>query len=207
VLGAFLPSISLAAAPTAYLERSKVIATGRQIKAYSVPTKDADGDIHYYDVTINLPILANGKPGASAPVISVVSPSVRVNEFVPGTYTGGGASCTLLSSPFGGRTEVVLNCTSSGYNFSATWYTGPIAGHPYQTELENASIDTIPGYTNFAWGKVGNTDNRYWWNSCISYNGVNSILSARQVNNTLTLHNYVNDNISNCQVNLIKTRP
>lgn len=54
VLGAFLPSILLAATPTAYLERSKVIATGRQIKAYSVPTKDADGTIRYYDITINL---------------------------------------------------------------------------------------------------------------------------------------------------------
>lgn len=160
-------------------------------------------------MTINLPIRANGKPGATAPVISVVSPPVRVNEFVPGTYTGGGASCTLISSPFGGRTEVVLNCTSSGYNFSAVWYTGPIANHPFQTELENASIDTLPSnvIANFAWGKVGSTNNRDWWNFCIRYTGVNDILAARQVNNTLTLYNYDSDNISNCQINLIRTTP
>jgi hypothetical protein len=210
VLGAFLPSILSAATPTAYLERSKVIATGRQIKAYSVPTKDEDGTIRYYDITINLPILANGKPRVTAPVISVPSPRVRVNEFVPGTYTGGGASCTLLSSPFGARTEVVLNCTFNGYNFSATWYTGPIAGHPYQIELENASIDTLPRSVieNFAWGKVGNTDNRYWWNNCILYNtSLNDILAIRQVNNRLTFHNYRKDNISDCQVDLIRTGP
>src|SRR5262245_30977815 len=111
VLGAFMPSILLAATPTAYLERSKVIATGRQIKAYSVPTKDEDGKIHYYDITITLPIRPDGKPDDPRGS-SVLSPRVRVNEFVPGTYTGGGASCTLLSSPFGARTEVVLNCTS-----------------------------------------------------------------------------------------------
>lgn len=209
VLGVFLPSISLAATPTAYLERSKVIATGRQIKAYSVPTKDADGEIRYYDITITLPILANGKPGAPRG-ISVPSPIVRVNDFVPGTYPGGGASCTLISSPFGGRTEVVLNCTSSGYNFSATWYTGPIVDHPFQAELENASIDTLPNnvIANFAWGKVGNTDNRYWWNNCILYNvSLNDILAVRQVNNTLTFYNYRKDNISDCQVNLIRTGP
>jgi hypothetical protein len=207
-LAIFLPTITLAATPTAFLERSKVIATGKQIRAYSVPTRDRDGEVQYYDITITIPVLNNGQPNVSdIRARAVKSPMVDINDFTPGTYRADGIPCTLVTSPFGGRTEATFTCTSSHYTLTAVWYTGPIRNHPFEAELTEAGVDKVPGGNHYAWGKVGNTDNGRWWNFCIDFNDANNILAVRQANNTLTVHNYGVDSTSDCHVNFTKTKP
>jgi hypothetical protein len=207
VLGAVLPSMALAVTPTAYLERGKVLETGAQVRAYNVPTTDVYGKVKYYDITITIPIPNDGKPNVPGVITSVLSPAVSTTVFTPGTYQSGGVTCTVVASPFGGITEGTIRCSftnGSTYTFAAAWYTGTVATNPFKTDLTAAGIAQIPGYSNYAWGKIGQTDGKYWWN-CIS--AVNSIVAARQVNNTLTLYNYGSDSVSNCQVNFVKTAP
>jgi hypothetical protein len=205
-LGAFLPTMALAVTPTAYLERGKVLETGAQVRAYNVPTTDVYGKIKYYDITITIPVPNDGKPNVPGVVTSVLSPVVSTTVFTPGTYQSGGITCTVVASPFGGITEGTIRCVStSGSSFAATWYTGAVSTNPFKADLTAAGIAQIPGYSNYAWGKTGQATGGFFWWSCFGY--ANEILAARQVNNTLTLYKYGDDNVSDCQVNFGKTAP
>ena len=216
VLGAFiLPVFALAdqnnplpedlsltaVTPTAFLERSETIATGKQIQVFRVPTRDATGKIKYYDLTIPLTVGTDGKIGGTASVKSVLSPTVLSNEFVAGSYTDNSdITCTVSTSILqGGRQEVVLTCkdTYRGSNFYASWATGPLSGHPFELDLRADGIDKIPGYQNYAWGKVGNAFE--WWDCFYT----NRIVSARQVGATIALSCY-DGNTVDCGVNLTK---
>lgn len=204
-VGILFPAIGLAVTPTAYLERSEVIATGKQVRAYRVPTRDIVGKIRYYDLVINLSVLDDGKIATSASSITpTLSPSVLSNQFVPGTYTDNqGTTCIVNTSVLnGGRVEVALSCKESSYIFTANWASGAIGGHPLELDLVQTGIDKIPGYGNYSWGKVGATSNVSWWD-CF-YSGGGDIISARQVGNTLSVYNYRTDNMVNCGINLIK---
>jgi hypothetical protein len=110
------------------------------------------------------------------------------SEFVPGTYKYAFSpsqvyTCPLITSAFGDRTEVNIGCVYSptGSNsLNATWYTGPIVGNPYQTELTTAKLNTIPGNENLAWGKVGDQGS-----TVLSCFRTGNLFSARQVGNTV----------------------
>jgi hypothetical protein len=205
-LGALLPTAAFAVTPTAYLERGKVLETGAQIRAYNVPTTDVYGAIKYYDITITIPIPNDGKPNVPGVITSVLSPVVSSTVFTPGTFQNGNVTCTVIASPFGGITEGNINCKSGSNTFSATWYTGAIDTNPFKASLTAAGIGNIPGYTNFAWGKIGRTDGQYW-GAQNSFGYTNSLFAARQVNNTLTLYEYGRDNISDSQINFTKIAP
>ena len=41
------------AQPTAFAERSKIVATGTQIHLYGLPTRSSSGAIKYFDVTVD----------------------------------------------------------------------------------------------------------------------------------------------------------
>lgn len=201
---AFLPALVLAATPTAFTERSTVIATGEEIHLYGLPTKDSTGKTRYFDVTITLDVNGTtGKPAAAAVVGAVRSPVIKTSEFVPGSYPGsGGEECTLVPSAFAGRTEFDLHCVNGGNTLTATWYTGPIAGHPLEAQLTAAGLDTLPGHEEFAWGRVG--FGRYWFGSCFFDH---QLFAARQIGTALTLTNYGNDTAFDCQTTLFKAVP
>lgn len=198
--------VALAATPAAFLEHSQVIAEGNQIHAYGVPTRNVDGKIRYFDVTITVPILGTGKPDGSSPTTSVVSPKVKASEFVPGAYTGEPEACTIVASPFSGRTEFDLNCVDSTppheIVLTITWYTGPIAGNPLEQQLKSAGLDTLPGNENYSWGRENFGGN---FHNC--FHSLN-LISARQVGDTLTLSRY-DENTGEfvCQYNFLRTAP
>jgi hypothetical protein len=158
---ALLPAAAIAQTPTAFAERAQVISTGQDVQLYSLSTRDADGKIQCFDVTMSLAIANNGKPANTAVVSSEACPKVKVGEFVPGTYqtADGGATCSLVASPFAGRTQIDFYCTyPSGYEYTFTWYTGPIKGSPIEAELKTAGLNTLPGNEEYAWGRVTRTD-------------------------------------------------
>ncbi|AGY56598.1 hypothetical protein [Gloeobacter kilaueensis] len=200
----FLPTVAFAqTTATAYAERSEVVATGKTIQLFGVPTISADGETQYFDVTVTLPLTSGGTFGNKATVKSVRSPIVDTTEFIPGTYTWSNASytCSVLASPFGGRTEFDMTCTESSglVQLIATWYTGPIAGNPYEAELTQAGLNTLSGNDQYSWGRV----NQYNTTILGCFNSPD-LFGARQIGNTLTLTNFGSNTIVDCQANLNK---
>ncbi len=199
-----IPTIVLAATPTAFMQNAQVIGTGKQIKAYRVPTQDEKGIIRYYDLTVNLNVLKNGKIDASkSSVKAVPSKLVLSTQFLPGTYTDANNrwKCTMDTSVLkGGRTETALACNkTSGPEISISWASGPIKGHPFELDLKAAGIDKITGYDNYAWGRVGYSYLTEW--GCFR---TNHIISARQAGNLLNLTCYGESNTALCGTTLIK---
>jgi hypothetical protein len=135
---------------------------------------------------------------------------VRTNEFVPGDYTGlsngGGATCTIASAPFAGRTEVNLHCifdSDSRHTIDVQWYTGPIKGHPLEPQLRDAGLDELPGTAEHAWGRVGFSSVTNWF-GCFN---APELIAARQVGDTVTLTNYGTDSTFDCQTSVFKAEP
>jgi hypothetical protein len=201
---ALLPAASaLADTPTAFAERAQVISTGQDVQLYSLSTKDADGKIHCLDVTVSLAIRNNGEPAETAVVSSQACPKVKVGEFVPGTYqtADGGATCSLVASPFAGRTQIDFYCTyPDGYEYTFTWYTGPIKGSPIEAELKTAGLNTLPGNEEYAWGRVTRTDSN---GGCTTFG---NLFGARQVGGRLNLSIYGFDTVLDCTFEYLKTK-
>jgi hypothetical protein len=194
---------ALAQTPTAFAERAQVISTGQDVQLYSLSTKDVDGKIRCFDVTMSLAIRNNGEPADTAAVSSAACPKVKVGEFVPGTYqtADGGATCTLDASPFAGRTQLQFYCTyPSGYEYTFTWYTGPIKGSPIEAELKAAGLNTLPGNEEYAWGRITRTD---YDGGCTSFG---NLFGARQVGGRLNLSIYGGDTVLDCTYEYLKTK-
>lgn len=135
--------------------------------------------------------------------MSVPQAKPKSTEFVPGHYVSqsGNFTCELQNSAFLGRTQFDLLCTvASGHSYTGTWYTGPIAGHPWETDLVAAKLDTLPGHDEYAWGRT-------MFDSDISFFGCFNdpeLFSARQVDDTLSLVNYGFDTVIDCQYTLFR---
>jgi hypothetical protein len=201
---ALISAPSFAVTPSAQLENAQVYATGNKFQAFRVPTVDANGKVQYYDLSVDLNVLSNGKINpVSAVIKSALSPNTLSNKFIPGIYSdGNGATCTVVTAVLqGGRTEAAMSCKyANGYNLQANWITGLIPGHPFELDLKTAKINLVPAYSNYSWGKVANSTNFYFW-GCIIANG---ILSVRQIGNTLSLGGYGAGNKQLCGVNMTK---
>lgn len=202
IAAAALPMSASAQSNEAFAEKSKIVAGGNVIRLYGLPGKDAEGKIRYWDTTITLEIGPTGKPTGKSTTESVRQAKPNSTEFVPGTYADANATytCTLQNSAFNGRTQFDLLCThiNTGNFYSTTWYTGLIAGHPWEVDLVNAGLNTLPGNEEYAWGRHMSGSNAF---SCLL---VGSLVSARQVGNTLSIVNYHNDTNINCQFTLFK---
>ncbi len=194
-----------AASDTAFAERSQVIAAGRNVMLYGLPTTDSTGAFKYYDVTLTMQVNDKGVPTSSAAVVSVKSPTPRTSLFVEGSYVGSnGETCNLVTSSFAGRIEVDLRCTAGSYSSSFTWYTGPIIGNPLQTRLVAAGLDQLIDNDQYAWGDMASRNNGAIWFGCFV---PPNLISARQVGGNLSLTNYVSGNTAICQTELTKTNP
>jgi hypothetical protein len=211
-VGFLVPTLTLAATPAAFMENSQVVATGQKIQAFRVPTRDVNGAIRYYDISINLNVKTNGTinpiatgiPTATASsIVATASPSVQGTRFIPGTYKdpSGAFSCLVnVTNLIGGRSQASISCKDvAGYIISGSVVTGVIAGHPFSPDLTLAKINTIAGYQNFAWGKVGNANGTLF--GCMN---TGNIISATQVGNSINLSCYNNGNIQKCGTTLTK---
>lgn len=128
-------------------------------------------------------------------------------EFVPGQYAklDTGQTCTLITSPFAGRTEVVLNCVDGDESTATlTVYTGPIIGNPFEAALVDAGLDQIPGGEEFAWGLVTAEAG----GSLAGCFDEGELISARQVGDTLNLSRYFfGDGSFDCGLTLVRQTP
>lgn len=198
-----LPLVALAQSNEAFIEKSKIIGGGNVLHLYGLAAKDSTGKIFYWDTTITLEIGATGKPTGNSATVSVKQAKPNSTEFVPGVYVdaAGTHSCSLANSAFIGRTQFDLQCTrNDGKTSTMTWFTGLIAGHPWEADLVAAGLDTLPGNDQYAWGKTLFDDNYIFFNC---FNDP-ELLSARQVGNTLTLVNYGFDKVFDCQISLFR---
>lgn len=190
---------AMAADPAVRLENAYVLSSGAQVQAFRVPAVDANGVVRYYDVRIDLTVNAQGRIAPTAAVTSVKSPAIPGDRFVAGTYVEplNAYLCTVSTSILAGsRMEGAMNCPTGGSAYiTMSWTTGDLTGHPLELDLRAAGIDQIPGYQNYAWGKVGGSF-ATWWN-CF---GVNDVISARQVGNQITLNSYGAGNVAECGV-------
>lgn len=200
---AVLPLAALAQSNEAFIEKSKIVGGGNVLHLYGLPGKDIDGKFKYWDVTITLSINDKGRPTATSTTDSVPAARPKSTEFVPGVYAdaNGEYACTLQNSAILGRTQFDLLCTyTSGRDYTATWFTGPIAGHPWEVDLVAAQLDTLPGHDEYSWGRTMFDD------GSTSFGCFNDpeLLSARQVGNTLSLVNYGSNTVIDCQFTLFK---
>lgn len=204
LLGLALAVPSLAAAqPSAFAERGKVIAEGRQIKIFGLPTLNNNGEFKFFDVIIELAIGGAGKPNARASVVSTatqIEPSPI--EFAAGVYGDPLTLCSVVvSDAQAGRRLIAINCTDRSAPSRTTGvqlFTGPISGHPLQDVLEAAGIDTIAGAAAFSWGRVNGTTGGGV--SCVD----SGVVGAVQVGDTLFLSEYGSDSGLNCGVALAR---
>lgn len=203
LVAALLPAAAFAQTPTAFAERSEVIATGQEVHLYGLSTKDSDNKIRCFDVTMALEIGSTGKPADTATVASVACPKLKATEFVPGNYkdVGGNVACSLVAAPFAGRTQFDLYCTtSSGFQWTYTWWTGPITGSPIEPELKAAQLHTLPGQAEYAWGRV----TRNTFGGCGPFG---ALVGARETSGRLTFSVYGNDKVLDCSDEYVKTTP
>jgi len=198
---AVLPLVASAQSNEAFIEKSKIIGGGNVIHLYGLPAKDSLGKLKYWDTTITLEIGANGKPTGNSATVSVPQSKAKSTEFVPGAYVDamGNAACTLVNSAFSGRTEFDLHCTQGGHAYTGTWFTGPIAGHPWEADLVAAQLDTLPDNDQYSWGKTAMSSTQFF--GCFN---VPELMSARQVGDTLTLINYGGDKVVDCQMEFFR---
>lgn len=132
-------------------------------------------------------------------------------EFTPGTYvnTERQITCSLIASPFGSRTELVLTCTAPDDDeqdaMTLVWYTGPIVGNPLEAQLLNGGFDDIPGNEQFGWGRTSTTTGTNNFAGCFSEG---ELISARQAQNTLNLARYFFSDASfDCGLTLVRQVP
>lgn len=187
-----------------YMENAKTWGAGDTLFMFGLPVKNADGKASYWDVQIKLEAAADtGKP-SSANLTSVIkSPSIKKAEFVPGTYKIGSDVCEVQASPFIGRNRYDLRCPHSGSDYLViTWYTGSIAGHPFEGALRAAGLDLIPGSDQLSWGRVMLVQSNPWGGCSM---GTGNLVSAHQVGDVLTISNYGSDDQINCPANFIRS--
>ena len=204
VVGALLiPALSQAATPTAYLENSQIVAAGRKISAYRVPTRGIDGKIKYYDLSATFNVLDNGSiDTTTSNIVTTLSPNFAANEFVAGTYKtqNGDTTCkvgtTILN---GGRMQATLDCIKATYDINISLITGPITEHPFAIELLAAKINEKPAQEDFTWGKVIYSD--VTWFGCMN---TAEIVSATQIGKTIQLMGYNKTNQQVCGTSLFR---
>ena len=200
LLVAMLPSLTFAATPSAQIERAEIIGLGNKIRVLRMPTTDNVGKLKYYDLNITLPIQDNGVPSSTPGLTSKQSPNLLAIGFIPGKYSDGkGGTCTVgASAVAGGRTAGSISCVdkASLATFNGNWVSGPIKGHPFESELTDAGINDNTGAENVAWG-TGNGAGQTAY-SC--FTNLGSIISVHQAGNVLAINNfgYDDDSLIDC---------
>lgn len=199
-----VPTSALAASEL-FAERAKVIASGDRIQIFGLPSIDANGTVKYFDTTIELKHGDNGRPKKQAAVTVVASPRVDPMGFVPGLYEDGNVLCELRKAPFGGQTEVAVDCAHKTGSSTAevVVYTGPIATNPSAALLTSRGADKVPGTEQYAWGLT--TDSSVsGFGGCLSQG---SSTTARQIGDLLVLIRWSNMSDQVCSLNLTRVAP
>lgn len=117
-------------------------------------------------------------------------------NFIPGNYQSpdGKWTCTVGASTLSsGRQEGSVSCkhsdaTSNNW-LTASFTSGPLEGHTFESDLRKAGIDKITGMADYAWGIAGtqsdSSGNAVW--NCFS---AGDLISARQSGSQINITNY-----------------
>jgi len=183
-----------AATPTSYFQSSVITGSNNRISVQRVPVTDVNGKVTYQNVTIDFTVSVTGTL-LDKPALITAAPSLVTNGFVPGKYKDTKGNVYALSGP-----AVVPNTTRTAWslvlaafpssstmpNFSVSWITGPIAGHPIESVLTFNKITS----TAYSWGSMG-TNNIGSGQAFYNWRA-NSVIGANQAGNQLVLHLYYN---------------
>ncbi len=177
-------SVTWAADPTTFFEKSTIVGAGETITLSRVPVRNSAGAIKYYDATIEFSVDAAGKLTQTALPTFTLSPSLIISNFKAGTYTSPASGPIAVAGPGvggpAGQAAWTVQGTSSSCTAppAATWYTGSIATNPLKARLQQAGITQ----TQYSYGIVGNGPPicNYWFQP-------GNLIGAQQVGNTLTL--------------------
>ncbi len=204
VVLAFGTSLTMAATPTSYFGSALITGTNNRISVTRVPVIDSAGTVTYKDVTINFVVNSTGGLSFTSSPITP-SPALITSGFKAGTYkdTRGNKYAVTGPSVIPGTTRTAWSLAFTtgpdAAQFSMSWVTGPIAGHPNQSSLTARSITT----TAYSWGTVGVEQFKtssfpfsYWGNYA-------RVVGAAQAGNQLVFHLFSNiDNIEDDSVSL-----
>jgi len=196
------------AASELFAERAKVLASGDKIQIFGLPAIDSQGTVKYFDTTITLRHGDNGRPKKQASVITVASPNIDPMGFVPGVYEDQNLLCELRKAPFGGQTEVIVDCVDKTYPSRTAGlivYTGPITGNPSAQTLISRGADQVPGTEQYAWGLTTYRTGSYSVGGCLLEN---FITTARQIDDLLVLIRWSGSSVAQvCSLSLTRVDP
>jgi len=170
--------------PHSLFEDSTITSSGDSINAIRVPARDANGVLHYWDVTLvfDTDDLGNLTLAAGYPTITP-SDNPLTAHFKPGTYVSPSGAKIVVSGPgvtSGGATEWSLaqSGTTCSFPYSATWYVGTLTSNPLYARLKRDGI-TSTAYSYGILGTSASCGSGYWDSG--------ALLGFSQTGNALTI--------------------
>lgn len=175
-------------------EGGTTATAGNTVSMTRIPVRTSTGTVLFKDIQIQFTVdnLGNTTLSAGFPKITA-SPAPIPSAFKAGTYKDIFGKKYLVSGPAvipGGRVMWRIQSSApAGYVFEASWATGAVAGHPFQSQLTRNKITS----TLYAWGVVGTINNFSPF-----FLNVDEVVGAQQIGNQLVFHLY-NDPVSNAE--------
>lgn len=165
----------------AFMESATYGGAGNVLVVTRIPVRNSTGQITYKDVRLPFSVSAAGVLTAGTPVIAA-SPILLTGNFVPGRYRNGSDFFMLAGPGTGPNGRTTWGVNGIDCTFDAGWTTGPVAGHPSQSRLQDAGIT----YGGLAYGSGGGNG------SCFPTNVWNSgtLVGASGGTNGFTLFSY-----------------
>jgi len=160
---AFAAVFSVAAQAAAPVQVGKAAspptAAENFITVRKVPVTQTNGTVKYYDITTGYKTNANGVPVYDATVSSVVLTTVPTTPLLQnGNYVDslGNEYVVSVAGPDAqGRFTYLVNGANS-FNFSATFATGQVSGHPDMPAINSCNFVDGPayGHTSASYGTI-----------------------------------------------------
>lgn len=152
------------------LQNAQVVAAGKDLNMFRIPVKDiTTGATTFFDAAFEFGVMDDGSVGFKRITTASISESSlrQGDNFVTGTYTDASGNRYGLTSTFGasGRLQYHLRALDAGKTFSASWFTGPIAGNPQgiSTDCREGAVGAYGqgGGASFSLPVLGNLSGNY----------------------------------------------
>lgn len=189
-----------ATTPNAYFESAVITGSGNYINVSRVPVVDSTGKVTYKDINIEFEVNNAGvlNMAAFSPTITA-SPALITSGFKAGYYKDARGNKYQVTGP-----SVIPNTTRTVWSlafvagsdvkqFSMSWITGPVIGHPNQPSLDYNKITT----NAYSWGLMGSASGGVSGFPFLNWNNAN-VVGAVQAGNQLVLH-YFTSNANNVE--------
>lgn len=124
-------------------DSAHIVGTQQNIIAHRVPVKNLEtGQVVLYDVTTEYMVAEDGSIAVKnvSSTKSISQPN-SADNFIPGTYSDVNQVCyivTAAGTTVDGRSTGTVRSESKSVEFSASWISGPVEGHPIISALPEA---------------------------------------------------------------------